>query len=71
MRLAFLQFEILNPNHRDLKLAIYTTFEKMFDNEIDYTQAIEFIDDNLSDELIDLIDDYQDEADYLKELGYK
>ena len=71
LRLAFLQFEILNPNHRDLKFTIYRTFEKMFDNEIDYTQAIEFIDDNLSDELIDLVDDYQDEADYLKELGYK
>lgn len=68
---AFLQFEILNPNHRDLKFTIFRTFEKMFDNEVDYEYAIEFIDDNLLDELIDLIDDYKDEAEYLKELGYK
>ena len=55
----------------DKYYSIYRTFEKMIDKEIDYTQAIEFIDDNLLDELIELVDDYRDEADYLKDLGYK
>jgi len=55
----------------DKRYFIYRTFETMFDNEIDYSQAIQFIDDNLLDELIELIDDYKDEADYLKKSGYK
>lgn len=72
LELAFPKhYDILRTHHRDLKYFVYRTFEKMFDNEIDYSQAIEFIDDNLLDELIELIDDYRDEADYLKELGYK
>jgi len=55
----------------DKYYSIYRTFEKMIDNEIDYSQAIEFIDENLLDELIELIDDYKDEAQYLKNIGYK